>query len=128
MLTDISNLELSAKYAKKVEAIKNEVLNENSDLCKEVHFVYYRDSDGLNREFYHDPNHKAHCYPAKKEIHLSDTVCEMERKQLYEVILHEMLHVTFADYSEEDIIKETNKRKPKDVRDIIDEVFKSRRI
>lgn len=77
---------------------------------------------------YHDPNHKAHCYSNKKEIHLSDTVCEMERKQLYEVILHELLHITFDDYSEEDIIKETNKRKPKDVRDIIDEAFKSRRI
>ena len=52
----------------------------------------------------------------------------MERKQLYEVILHELLHITFDDYSEEDIIKETNKRKPKDVRDIIDEALKSRRI
>ena len=128
MLTNITNLELSAKYGKKVEEIKNAILNENGDLCKDVHFIYYRDPDVLNRELYHDPNHKAHCYSNKKEIHLSDTVCEMERKQLYEVILHELLHITFDDYSEEDIIKETNKRKPKDVRDIIDEAFKSRRI
>ncbi len=124
MLTNIQNLELSAKYGKKVEEIKNAILNENPDLCKDVHFIYYRDPDGLNRVLYHDPNHKAHCYPNKKEIHLSDTVCEMERKQLYEVILHELLHITFDDYSEEDIIKETNKRKPKDVRDIIDEALK----
>lgn len=128
MLTNITNLELSAKYGKKVEEIKNAILNENGDLCKDVHFIYYRDPDVLNRKLYRDPDHKAYCYSDKKEIHLSDTVCEMERKQLYEVILHELLHITFDDYSEEDIIKETNKRKPKDVRDIIDEALKSRRI
>ena len=49
MLTNIPNLELSAKYGKKVEEIKNEILNENGDLCKDVHFIYYRDPDGLNR-------------------------------------------------------------------------------
>ena len=128
MLTDISNLELSAKYAKKVEEIKNEILKENENLCKDVSFIYYRDPDGLNRAFYHDPNKKAYSIPSKKEIYLTDTVCEMNRKQLYEIILHELLHVTYAGYSEEEVIKKTNKRKLKDVKDIIDEALKSRRI
>lgn len=121
---DIVHMQLSAKYNRKVEKVKAKILEDNSDLCSDVRIIFYRDSDLLNKTIYHNPNQKAYCIIEKKEIHLSDTVCEMEEKRLYEVLLHELLHVSYADYSEEKIIEETDKRKPKDVRDLINKVLK----
>lgn len=121
---DIVHEQLSAKYKKKVEKVKDKILKDNSDLCSDIRIIFYKDSDLLNKTIYKDPNQKAYCNIDKKEIYLSDTVCEMEEKRLYEVLLHELLHVSYVSYSEEMIVEETNNRKPKDVRDLINKVLK----
>lgn len=124
MNMNAEHLMLYSKYYKKVKKVKERVINDNIDLSNDVEIIFYMDTNFLNKILYHDPNHKAYCIKEKKEIYLSDTVCEMDENSLYEIILHELLHIKYKNYSEEQIIEETNKRLPINALNLIKKALK----
>jgi predicted metal-dependent hydrolase len=106
---DLRDDALRANYNAKVERILKKILKTHKDLHNDISFHFYEDSL-LNNRIIHDPNNRAYSVPSKKEIHLSNTVCELSNDQLYAVILHELLHITFPSFSETQIIQETDQR------------------
>lgn len=112
MLEKIEDLETKIKYKPKVDKILANVLDDNEDLinAKSVHF--YNENVLLGENMTYVADGKAFCIKQTDEIFLSNSVCKLCEAELYRVLLHELIHLTYKELDENDVIKETNKRKP----------------
>ena len=118
---EINDIELKLRYGSKIESIYKRVIAGNTDLSDPVMFLFYKDKDCNVNVFYLDTNHKAFCRPPKRNIYISDTVCKSSDDEIFRVILHELLHLKYPKYSENEIIHETEKRKPKTLYNVLQE-------
>lgn len=82
----------------------------NEDLVKQVSFRYYKDKDIVNHYLIKDYNKMAYCKKKGNEIYISELVCKASESIIYRVILHEMVHLTYTNMSEDDVMAETDKR------------------
>lgn len=117
-MIDVSKLQLERQYRSKVNHAKDSVISKNPDLVKPNAIELYQDEDKLNKLLYKNPNHKAYSITSEKKVYLSDTVCELSERELAQVILHEMIHLTFPKMDENEVVLETQRRS-KDVISII---------
>ena len=123
-MEQLDNIQLKKRYGKKIDSILEEVLNKNCDLYGSPKIMYYIESDWLNRVLYHNLEDKAFCDKNRKVIYLSDTVCKSNDSAIFEVIVHELIHLTYPDYNENRVIEETEKRtgNSKRIRDLVDSI------
>lgn len=111
-MVDLQEKQLENKYRKNIERIINKVYKNNKDLItyQLVTIHFYKDSDRFNHAFIKETNHKAYCNKDKNIICLSDTVCEQSDSELFQILLHELIHLTYKEMNENEVISETHNR------------------
>lgn len=109
IMVDVVSRMLKQQYGKRIEGLLKEVIQNNADLCTSPKLEYYKDDSLINNKIVHNAEGKAYC-TNDNTIWLSDTVCCLNDNQIKEIILHELIHLTFREYDENEVICETNRR------------------
>lgn len=108
---------LANKYGSKFEYCKNIILDAYPDLKDAERYIFYFvliSKFSSNNLFGYLPiadNRKGICNKKTKTIYISDwALMQSDLHILTEILLHELIHINYPKYSEDEVVMETHKR------------------
>lgn len=107
---DIVDLSLKAKYWKKFNKCKSKILARYSDLKEATEYIFISEASLSRRLKIEKVNLERKAWCKGNKIYIGEIVLMQNEDDLIKVILHELLHINYPHYSEDEVIEETNKR------------------
>ena len=109
---------LAKKYGASFNDCKNSILRQFNDLKEAEEYIFYQvsvvASNNLVRYLPIEDYQKGYCNKEKNVIYISDwALMHSSDDVLKEIILHELIHCNFPDYSEIEVVEETARRMAK---------------
>lgn len=107
---DIVDLSLRVKYWKKFNKCKSKILARYSKLKDAAEYIFISEASLSSRLKIEKVNLERKAWCKGNKIYIGEIVLMQNEDDLTKVILHELLHINYPYYSEDEVIEETNKR------------------
>ena len=109
-LEEIEACELKRKYGSKLERYIRFAQENIFDSKKEIQFDFYKVSQSeitiITKNWDIEDSKKA--YVCNGKMYVSDWTMEQNKEKLMHIVIHELIHIFYSDYTEEAVIKCTN--------------------
>lgn len=106
---DLDDLRLKVLYGEIFDKCKRNIFVKCPDLRDAAEYIF-TSKVSLYKMKIENENLEGQAWCEGDTIYISEKVLMQNEYRLTEVLLHELLHIKYPDYSEEQVIEETNNR------------------